>query len=150
MEDTTTAAELTGAPLEPPARTQVETFSAAFAPDTWDDGDSTVDCVFYSGAIVPRVDFWTGEPYDLVLSLDPGAIRMDRLNNGAPVVDNHNTFGSIRDQLGVVKPGTARVEKGTQSGTRDAPGRARGPRHRLQCEPGHRRGGLWDRQHLSD
>jgi len=41
----------------------------------------------------------------LVLSLDPGAIRMDRLNNGAPVVDNHNTFGSIRDQLGVVKPG---------------------------------------------
>ena len=58
MEDTTTAAELTGAPLGPPAHTQVETFSASFAPDTWDDGDSTVDCVFYSGATVPRVDFW--------------------------------------------------------------------------------------------
>ena len=111
-ENITAAAGPPGVVPGPPAHTQVETFSAAFAPDTWDDGDSTVDCVFYSGAIVPRVDFWTGEPYDLVLSLEPGAIRMDRLNNGAPVVDNHNTFGSIRDQLGVVKPGTARVEKG--------------------------------------
>src|SRR5271157_5001359 len=112
MENTIAAAESAGAALGPPAHTQVETFSASFAPDTWDDGESTVDCIFYSGAIAPRVDFWTGEAYDLVLSLDPGAIRMDRLNNGAPVVDNHNTFGSIRDQLGVVKPGTARVEKG--------------------------------------
>jgi hypothetical protein len=114
-ENITAAAGPPGVVPGPPAHTQVETFSAAFAPDTWDDGDSTVDCVFYSGAIVPRVDFWTGEPYDLVLSLEPGAIRMDRLNNGAPVVDNHNTFGSIRDQLGVVKPGTARVEKGNHT-----------------------------------
>ena len=83
----------------PPAHTQVETFSASFAPDTWDDGDSTVDCVFYSGAIVPRVDFWTGEPYDLVLSLEPGAIRMDRLNNGAPVFDTHFTGDDFKSLM---------------------------------------------------
>jgi len=66
-ENITAAAGPPGVVPGPPGHTQVETFSASFAPDTWDDGDSTVDCVFYSGAIVPRVDFWTGEPYDLSL-----------------------------------------------------------------------------------
>ena len=62
-----------------------------------------VTCCFYDGSSVPRCDYRTGEQYDLTLSLDPGAVRLDRLNNGAPVCDNHDTYGSITSQLGVVR-----------------------------------------------
>ena len=97
----------------PSAQVEALSFSASFVPDTWDDGQCTVDCVFYSGASVPRVDYWTGDPYDLVLSLDAANVRLDRLNNGAPVCDNHDTYGSVMNQLGVVQKawldGTARA-----------------------------------------
>ena len=97
----------------PGAQVEAQSFAASFMPDTWDDESCTVDCTFYSGATVPRVDYWTGEPYDLTLSLDPADIRLDRLNNGAPVCDNHEIDGSVMNQLGVVQrawiDGTARA-----------------------------------------
>ena len=99
----------------PQAETFAASIAASLAPSTWNDADSTIDCVFYSGATVPRVDWYTGEPYDLVLSLDAAAVRLDRLNNGAPVCDNHNSYGSVRDQLGVVQ--RAWVEQGTARAT---------------------------------
>ena len=97
------------------AETFAASFSASLTPNTWNEADSTIDCVFYSGATVPRVDWYSGEPYDLVLSLDPGAVRLGRLNNGAPVCDNHDSFGSVRDQLGVVQ--RAWIEEGTARAT---------------------------------
>jgi hypothetical protein len=33
-----------------------ERFAAAFIPDTFDDDNATVDCVIYSGAVMPRMD----------------------------------------------------------------------------------------------
>ena len=80
-----------------------ERFAATFEPDSWDEGGGMVTCCFYDGSSVPRCDYRTGEQYDLTLSLDPGAVRLDRLNNGAPVCDNHDTYGSITSQLGVVR-----------------------------------------------
>jgi phage major head subunit gpT-like protein len=97
MEQTETLAGERVAPVE------AELFSASFVPGSWSDEKCTVDCVFYSGATVPRTDYWTGEAYELSLSLEASAVRLDRLNNGAPVCDNHNTFGSVMNQLGVVQ-----------------------------------------------
>jgi hypothetical protein len=87
-----------------------ETFSAAVAPDTWDDEEMTVECAFYTGATVPRVDWTTGDSYDLALSLDPAAVRLARLNNGGAVIDNHNIYDSVQNQLGVTE--NARIEDG--------------------------------------
>jgi len=94
---------------------QGERFAAVFVPGTFDDGNCTIDCVIYSGAVIPRVDYWTGEPYDLVLSLNAGAARLDRLNRGAPVCDNHNTLDSVLNQLGVVE--RAWIENGVAKAT---------------------------------
>lgn len=72
--------------------------------------DRTVDVVFYSGAQIDRVDWDTGKPYKLQLSLDPTHVDLRRLNRGAPVLDSHSTL-SISDQIGTVVPGSATVTK---------------------------------------
>jgi len=116
MEENTLVSNGTGSvPHAPQVETFAASIAASLAPNTWNDADSTIDCVFYSGATVPRVDWYSGDPYDLVLSLDAAAVRLDRLNNGAPVCDNHDSFGSVRDQLGVVQ--RAWVEQGTARAT---------------------------------
>jgi hypothetical protein len=97
----TTTAGVAQLPVE--REIYAERFAATFEPDSWDEGEGMVTCCFYDGSSVPRCDYRTGEQYDLTLSLDPGAVRLDRLNNGAPVCDNHDTYGSITSQLGVVR-----------------------------------------------
>ena len=72
----------------------------AFAPASADGDKRTIDAVWYTGAKVPRMDWRTGEEYDLILSMK-GA-RLDRLNNGGPVLDSHSAFG-VESQLGVVR-----------------------------------------------
>jgi hypothetical protein len=79
---------------------QVERFAVAFAPASASDDNRTIDAVWYTGAKVPRLDWRTGEEYDLIL--DMNACRMDRLNNGGPVLDSHMPFG-VDSQLGVVR-----------------------------------------------
>jgi len=57
--------------------------------------DRTARVVWYSGAPVQRSDF--GGAYELQFSMEPGAVRLDRLNNGAPLLRAHND-----DDLGAV------------------------------------------------
>jgi hypothetical protein len=71
----------------------------------------TVDLIFSTGAAVDRMDYWSGKRYREVLSMDPKAIRLDRVNAGAPLLDSHSAF-SVGDILGTVVPGSARIEKG--------------------------------------
>lgn len=68
----------------------------------------TVDLVFSTGAAVERYDWWTGKRFIEKLSLKPSAIRLDRLNAGAPLLDAHSAY-SIVDQIGVVVPGSTRI-----------------------------------------
>lgn len=49
--------------------------------------------------------------YDEELVVTPGAVRMDRLNAGAPFLDSHRSWG-LESVVGAVLPGTARVEGG--------------------------------------
>ena len=92
----------------------------SFVPTTLDADERTVDVVWYGGATVPRVDPETGEEY--MLSLDMAGARLDRLNNGAPVFDNHLNGTDLRSvmankagtraQVGVVQKAWADGPKG--------------------------------------
>ena len=108
--------------LEGTANVDAEVFSAdaQVLPSTANAKDGTIDVVWYSGVPVPRIDRATGEPY--MLQLDMQGCRFDRLNNGAPVFDNHLTgddFKSLmagkagtRAQLGVVRRAWPNGDKG--------------------------------------
>ena len=61
------------------------------------------------------ISFSSDEPYTRwwgveILDHTQGAARLERLNAGAPVLDSHNRF-SLRDQIGVVEDGTARLDQ---------------------------------------
>lgn len=76
---------------------------ASVAPETLNESERTVEVRFYSGAAVERFPLFD-EPYTLRFSLDPKAVRLGRFNAGAPLVDNHNAYGSVGDVvLGVVQ-----------------------------------------------
>jgi len=69
------------------------------------------DVVFYSGAKVERWDFWKGERYWLTFSTKPEDVNLDRLNNGAPLLNAHSRY-SVADQLGVIESAWLKGKKG--------------------------------------
>ncbi len=81
------------------------------AVDSVDEENRTVELVFSTGAAVERYDWMKGERFLEVLSLDKDAVRLERLNNSAPLLNAHSAW-SLTDQLGVVEPGTAQIESG--------------------------------------
>jgi len=90
------------ATIEPVVR-----LAAAAAED--DDEDLTADLTFYTGASVQRVDYWSGDKYTLAFSMEPGACNLARLNSGAPMLNNHNSY-DLSDVVGVVESGS--IENG--------------------------------------
>lgn len=84
---------------------------ASVRPESFDAKANTVDIVWSTGASVRRFSWWDGEEYDEVLSMEPGAVRLDRLNAGAPFVDTHATY-CLDNVIGSVVPGTAKIEDG--------------------------------------
>lgn len=85
-------------------------FRAAFNPATIDVNKRTVDIVWSTGAKVLRGFF---ERFWEELSLDARHVRLDRLNNGAPLLDGHPLMlGDMRAVInrGVVVEGSAKVD----------------------------------------
>jgi hypothetical protein len=80
---------------------------ASFEPSTFDAEKRTVQLTWTTGARVRRGYY---DQFDEELSLDPKHVRMERLNGGAPLLDNHNSYGGVRSALGVVE--SAKLEKG--------------------------------------
>lgn len=74
---------------------------AMFAPETINVEERTVELVWSTGAQVRRAS-WSRGDYIEELSLQPGAVRLDRLNAGGPLLDAHDSF-SLRSQIGVVQ-----------------------------------------------
>jgi hypothetical protein len=67
---------------------------------TFDPKARTVEVLWYAGAKVQRFSFFEG-PYELQFSMDPKAIRMQRLSSGrAPFKGDH--FGDLASQIGVI------------------------------------------------
>jgi hypothetical protein len=86
------------------------TRAADLLPTTLDDEDRSIEVVWSTGARVRRRPFF-GEPFDEELSMDPAHVRLDRLNNGAPLLKVH-ALDEIEAVIGSVVPGTARIESG--------------------------------------
>jgi len=77
--------------------------AASIAPSTYNAANRTVEVVWTTGAIVRRMDYWSGQAYDEELVVDVSAIDMTRLNNGsAPVLNTHSS-NTLDDVIGVVE-----------------------------------------------
>lgn len=72
--------------------------------------DNTIDVVWTTGATVRRRTWMDGQ-FDEVLVVEPGAVRLDRLNAGAPFLNTHSDW-SLEDVIGSIVPGTARLQGG--------------------------------------
>lgn len=87
---------------------QVTPLSRAAAVGSANADKRTVDVVFSTGAKVLR-STWMDGPFWEELDMSPGAVRLDRLNNGAPFLMDHNGY-SVASTPAVVE--SARVEGG--------------------------------------
>jgi hypothetical protein len=77
---------------------------ATFRPSSVNVDARTVEVVFASDISYTRNDWYTGMAYDEVLSMDPAHVRLERMQSGAPLCDNHNRFGRTLDCVfGVVE-----------------------------------------------
>lgn len=85
--------------------------TASMRPASYDPATNTIEVVWTTGAAVRRYDHRRGVSYDEVLSLQPGHVRLDRLNAGAPLLDTHND-SKLAAILGSVVPGSARIANG--------------------------------------
>jgi hypothetical protein len=76
---------------------------------TVNDERRTVELTFSTGADVIRYDWMTGKRYVERLSMDPVAIRLGRLNAGAPLLNAHSAY-TLADQIGIVESGSAKLD----------------------------------------
>jgi phage head maturation protease len=76
---------------------------------SFDEATNTVQLVWTTGAVVRRRDR-DGE-FDEELVVDSKAIRLHRLNQGAPLLDSHASY-ELRKIIGSVVPGSAKIEAG--------------------------------------
>ena len=84
---------------------------AAFKPDTFSEENRTVEVVFATETAVRMYDWESGQMVDEILICTPEAGNLTRLNSGAPLLDNHKTYGSTSEcVVGVVE--SARFESG--------------------------------------
>lgn len=77
----------------------------AWRPRSVDTEARTAEIVFSTGADVTRADPFTGELFVERLIISDSAVNLARLRGGAPLLDNHERHGSVRNQLGVVEDG---------------------------------------------
>lgn len=84
---------------------------AQLRPTSWNAEARTIDVVWTTGARGTRFDWERFQAVEEELSTEPGSVRLDRLNSGAPVLDAHARY-RCGDQIGVVVDGSARMENG--------------------------------------
>lgn len=89
---------------------------ASFASNSFDSEARTIQVVWTTGAQVRRYSWSRDEEFDEELVTSPSAIRIDRLNNSAPFLADHRAH-MLDAILGVVVPGSARIEKGQGTAT---------------------------------
>lgn len=70
---------------------------------TFNEENKTIEVTFATETAVRAYD-WDFGSFNEILSLAPEHVDMTRLKNGAPVLDNHKTYGSTREAVvGVVE-----------------------------------------------
>jgi hypothetical protein len=83
---------------------------AGFVPNTFNEAERTVEVVWTTGAKVKRYS-WDG-PFFEELSVKKDHVRMERLNSGAPVLNNHDTWRGLNDVIGVVEEASIKGGEG--------------------------------------
>lgn len=83
---------------------------AAFVPASANEETRTVDMVWSTGAKVLRRP-WFDEPYFEELSLEEKAVRLGRLNNGAPLLNSHRNY-DLSHVIGVVEEASVDGKEG--------------------------------------
>ncbi|MQY44496.1 hypothetical protein GAO09_00205 [Rhizobiales bacterium RZME27] len=78
---------------------------------SFDEADNTIEVIWTTGAAVRRWSWRSERYYSEVLEVTPQAIRLERLNAGAPFLDTHDDW-SLRSVIGSVVPGSAKIEGG--------------------------------------
>ena len=76
-----------------------------------DEAARTFEVLWTTGAQVRRYSWARDEEFDEELLVTPGAMRLERLNGGAPFLNSHASW-SLRSILGVVEEGSIRIENG--------------------------------------
>ncbi|SIR08664.1 hypothetical protein SAMN05421641_12422 [Paracoccus thiocyanatus] len=76
-----------------------------------DETARTFEVLWTTGAQVRRYSWARDEEFDEELVVSADAMRLDRLNSGAPFLNSHSSW-SLRDILGVVEDGSIRIEGG--------------------------------------
>jgi hypothetical protein len=80
------------------------------------DGQRTIDLTAATDTPIRRREydfFGDGEMvYDEILDMSPGAVRLERMNNGAALLDSHNYYGGTQAMIGAIVPGSAKVRAG--------------------------------------
>lgn len=84
---------------------------ALIEPRTFNREQNTVEVTWTTGAKVKRFDFWEGRYFLEELSLSEEHVNLERLNAGAPLLNNHNSY-SLRDVIGVVESAEIKEGKG--------------------------------------
>jgi hypothetical protein len=88
---------------------------ASIKPSSFNAGENTVNLIWSTGAAVRRYSYADG-PYDELLDVTPSAVRLDRLNAGAPLLNTHSDY-DLSDVIGCVVPGSAKVANGIGTAT---------------------------------
>ena len=71
----------------------------------------TVEVVWTTGSQVRRYSWMRDEEFDEELVVEPSALRLERMNSGAPFLESHRSY-SLSSVLGVVVEGSVRIEGG--------------------------------------
>jgi hypothetical protein len=84
---------------------------AFVVPGTWNEEKRTLDVILVDErtSTERKRDWWTGKEIDEKIELDDSAVRLDRLNNGAPVLVAHRSRDAFA-QIGKFVEGSARIE----------------------------------------
>lgn len=85
--------------------------AAETRPSSYQEEDNSLEVVWSTGAQVTRFDWWDWEYYSEELSMEPSAVRLERLNSGAAVLDTHNSR-QLSAVIGSIIPGSVRIEDG--------------------------------------
>lgn len=78
---------------------------------SYDDETNSVELIWTTGAKVRRYDWRDGGYFDEELVVQPGNVRLERLNAGAPFLDTHDSYELSR-VIGSIVPGSVRLEGG--------------------------------------
>ncbi|CAN7613892.1 HK97 family phage prohead protease [Rhizobium sp. LjRoot30] len=78
---------------------------------SFDEAENTIEVIWTTGAPVRRWSWRHDRYYQEILEVTPKAVRLDRLNAGAPFLDSHSD-GRLAHVIGSVVRGSARIEGG--------------------------------------